>query len=232
MKNIKYFLFLSLIACFVVASGLAFTGCTDKYVSLTQESLAEVRQTLFVGETDNLSVTFMSGYREKDYIINGYNTELIPFGVLTVTLLNNNITQSDGATYALTIGTNRYEGVFEINPFDSTYVGDIKQLVTDTQDLTLRFVLGSLNEEINLHNISSTWKVNHTEALKIACKELKPQLKKLTQGTFLGETYIKIICDNKIQENGCYWLVNFVGRKGETHSVLINPITAEILAKK
>ncbi len=232
MKNIKYFFLLSTLACCIVISGLALGGCTNKYVELTKASLAEVRQNIYVGETDNLSVTFMSGKRETDYVINGYNTALIPFGVVTVKLTNPNITQTEGATFALTVDTNRYEGVFEINPFDGTYVGDIKQIVNTDADITLRFVLGSLNEEINLTNISKNWQVNYEQALEIACNELKPQLKALTNNTFMGETYIKIIHDTKIQDNAYYWLVNFVGRKGVTHSVLINPNTAEILAKK
>ena len=232
MKNIKYLFILSFLACCIVVSGLAFTGCSNKYYALAKENIAEQRQNLYVGESENLSATFMSGKREKDYVINGYNTELIDFGVVTVTLKNNNITKSDNATYSLLIGTNRYDGVMELNPFDGSYVADIKQIVNTTEGLVLDFSIGSFQEEITIINVSENWQINHNQALEIACDELKPYLKNMTESTFMGEVYIKIIYDNKIQENAYFWYVNFVGRGGETHSIIINPTTGEILAKK
>ncbi len=232
MKKTKIFLLICFFICFVISTGLAFTGCTNKYVNLTKENLAEVRHNLYAGETDNLSVTFMSGYREKDYVINGYNTQLIEFGVVTINLKNDNISKSDTANYVLLVNTNRYEGECEINPFDGSYVADIKQLVSQDADISLKFTIGSFTEEIALNNVSSAWKIDYNEALNIACKQLKPQLKKMINGTFMGETYIKIIYDNKIQSGEYFWFVNFVGRTGTTHSVIIHPNTGEVLAKK
>lgn len=232
MEKKKYILVLSFFACIVVFCGLALAGCNNKYYALTKENVAEERHNLFVGESDNILATFMSGYREEDYVINGYNTSLIPFGVITVEIKSDNITLSDTASYSLLIGTNRYDGTMEQNPFDGTYVADTKQIIDTSVDLTLKFTLGSFSEELTLTNLSDTWQINHDEALKIACDELKPNLKNMTDSTFLGETYIKIIYDNKIQENAYFWYVNFVGRKGETHSIIIDPNTGEVLAKK
>lgn len=232
MERKKYLMILSFFACIVVFCGLALAGCNNKYYALTKENIAEERHNLFVGESENISATFMCGYREEDYVINGYNTTLIPFGVVTVEVKSENITKNDSASYSLLIGTNRYDGIMEQNPFDGTYVADIKQLITISDDLTLDFTLGSFSQKINLKNISDSWQVTYDQALKIACDELKPFIKSMTDNTFLGETYIKIIYDNKIQENSYFWYVNFVGRKGESHSIIIHPVTGEILAKK
>lgn len=216
----------------VVFITLVLTGCTNKYFELTKENISEQRQNLYVGESQNITATFMSGYREKDYVINGYNTPLIEFGIITVMLEQNNIAKTDIATYSLTIGTNRYDGQMEINPFDGSYVADIKQLITLDENLTLKFTLGSFTEELNLNILSNTWQIDYNQALEIACDQLKPYLKQMTNNGFLGETYIKIIYDNKIQENAYFWYVNFVGRSGQSHSIIIEPNTGEVLAKK
>jgi len=223
MKKL-FILSLISLSCFV------FIGC-NKYLNITKNSLAEIRYNIFVGNSDNFDITFMSGKREKNYVINGYNTELIDFGVLTVTLKDNNLNYSN-SSFALTIDTLRYEGLFERNPFDDTLVSDIGVLVdNNVQCLNLKIIVDNISEDITLSNISYDWNVDCNDALKIATKQLNEELTPLITSEFLGEIYVKIIPDT-INNKNYLWYVNFVSRDGIKHSVLINPITKEILAKK
>ena len=215
----------------IMINCLLLGGCNKLY-KVTKSSISEVRHNVFVGSSDNVDITFMSGKREKDYVINGYNTELINFGIVTITIKNQNLEIKD-PTFALTIDTLRYEELLEKNPFDGTYVADIGVIVDNSlPSMSIKVFMGEIVEEITLNNLSHNWKVDHYEALKISCKELKDNLKPLIQNEFLGEVYIKIIKDTIVDDGSYYWYVNFVSRNGIYHSTIINPLTSEILAKK
>ena len=221
-----------LVVFFLVLINSFLLGGCNKYYKLTKSSIAEIRHNVFVGSSDNLDITFMSGKREKDYVINGYNTELVDFGIITITIKNPNLKLSD-PTFALTIDTLRYEEVLEKNPFDGTYVADIGVVVDNSlSSMTIKVFMGELIEEIQLNNLSYDWKLNSYDALKLACKTLKNELKSLITNEFLGEVYIKIIKDTIVDDGSYYWYVNFVSRNGIYHSTIIDPLTSEILAKK
>lgn len=207
---------------------LPLASCSGSLTGKIEKSLAEVRQVIFVGETDTIKATFMCGKREKDYVINGYNTPLIDFGIITITLKKD--VDITNARAVLTADTNRYEEALEQNPFDNTLVCDFG-LITDLDSLSVKIYLGSKVHSINLNQISSDWKTDYNDALKIACKSLKGELKKQTNGEFKGETYVKIIEDTKVNKGEYYWYVSFACRNGTKHSVIIDPATGEILTK-
>lgn len=215
----------------IVINSFLLAGC-NKFYKLTKSNIAEIRHNVFVGSSDNFDITFMSGKREKDYVINGYNTDLIDFGIITITIKDNNLNISD-PTFALTIDTLRYEEVLEKNPFDGTYVADIGVVVDNSlSSMTIKVFMGEIVEELTLNNLSYNWEISSYDALKLACKTLKSELKPLISNEFLGEVYIKIIKDTIVNDGSYYWYVNFVSRNGIYHSIIINPLTSEILAKK
>lgn len=221
----KIFIYvLLIISCF----GLC--GCNKEY-KLANNSIAEIRYNIFAGSNDNLSITFMSGQREKDYVINGYNTDLVDFGVITITINNPEI-DTTNSSVALTIDTLRYEEVLEKNPFDGTLVADIGVVVNNNiNNMSAKVFIGESVDEITLTNLSYDWEVDCNKALKLACNELSNELSPLMTNEFLGEVYIKIIEDT-ISNNGHLWYVNFISRDGIQHSVIIDPSSSEILAKK
>ena len=217
-----------IIICLLLFS-IVLPGCNKNYNRI-KNNLAEVRYNVFVGENDNFKITFMSGKREKDYSINGYNTELIDFGVITI-ISKNSSTDLTNSNVKISIGENQFEEVLEKNPFDNTYVADIKTLVDDSIN-TISVKINNPDSNISLINNCSEWKVNHSKALKLAFNQLSKELKPHITTQFLGEIYVKIIEDT-INANGNYlWYVNFVSRTGNQYSVIIDPISAEILAQK
>lgn len=215
----------------VLSCCLAFLGC-NKYYNVYKNSLAEIRYNIFTGSSENFDITFMSGKREKNYVINGYNTELIDFGVITIKLKDESL-DCTNSSFALTVNTLRYEDNLEKNPFDGTLVADIGVVIdNEISAITIKVIIDKISEDITLTNLSSQWELNCYDALKIASKQLKQELSPFITNEFLGECYVKIIPDS-INNNGEYlWYINFAGREGTQHSVIINPITKEILAKK
>lgn len=231
MKNSKKLLLTTFILIIAVS---VFGGCfSNKYYNLTLNKLSEVRYNLYEGENDQICVTLMSGKREEDYVINGYNTKLVDFGVLTFKVKNEDYAKFDKAKFVLLVGTKRYDGDLEKNPFDGSFVTDIGKIIDSNEQIFAKIMMGDFIGETTLANVNNSWTVNYEEALKIACKELKGQLDKFMEnGEFAGEGYIKIINDLEAKINTYYWYVNFVNRKGENIAVIIDPNTKEILAKK
>lgn len=212
---------------FVLMFSFVLTGCNSTYKEISK-NISEVRYNIYVGETDTFKATFMCGKREKDYVINGYTSGLIDFGIITITLKKD--LPHDNAKVVLTVDTNRYEDILEENPFDGTLVCDLK-LITNSSDLTIKVFLNGKTDEIKLNSVSSDWKIDHNEALKLACKTLNSELKTQIEDGYKGEVYIKIIEDTKVNKGMYYWYVSFAGRDGIKHTVIINPSNGEILAK-
>lgn len=217
----------------IICSVFVFTACASKkaYV-LAKENIAEARHNMYLGEGENVRVTLMSGLREKDYVINGYCTDNIEFGVLTFEL-KTDITLPEVVNFVLNVGTLRNEGVLERNPYDGTLVCDVKKIIDSDEVITAKIIAGELVEGVELKSVTKNWNVSYLNALNLACSELNKELKGFIEnGNFLGECYIKIVSDREVDENYFYWFVNFVSRNGKSYAVVIDPISNEVLAKK
>lgn len=232
MKKYKYG-FSFLVLCLSV---IMLSGCfNNKLYNLSSNKLAEVRYNLYHGKTNDIEVSLMSGKREKDYIINGYCTEPVEFGVLTYKILDENLELNGEQFFVLVVGTTRYDGNLEKNPFDGTYVADLKKIIQSDLKITAKIMIGTFVHETELTSATKDWAVNHEEALKIACKELKTELETFIEnGEFAAEVYVKIITDKEFNKESdtYFWYVNFVNINGKTLAIIINPTTKEVLAKK
>lgn len=224
MKKYRY-LTIIVLACIVLA------GCS-RLLKGARQNIAEVRQNIYIGENENVVASFMAGQREEEYVINGVSTPLTPFGVIAVTLQNTNIGYVKSGTYSLSNDSKAFSGSLVLNPFDNTYVADIGKIIDSNSPITLDITVGSFTTSVTLEKINSQWKVDHNKALEISTKALKTQLKGWSKKGFDGEVYIKIIHDSKISSTDYFWYVCFVNTSGTSHSVIIDPYTCDILAKK
>ena len=209
-------------------------GCANvnKFYNFANKNIAEVRKNMYVGETDNLKVSLISGLREKDYVINGFATELVEFGVLTF-MFKTDVALPETVNYVLTIGTTRHDGVLEQNPYDGSFVCDVKKVVDSNDVITAKIIAGEFVESVEVVSVLSGWNVDDVNALKLACSELKSELNDFVENDeFYAECYIKIINDPDVDKNNYFWYVNFVGRNGKNYAVVINPVSNEIMAKK
>lgn len=229
MKKYK----IGILCALIIAGSILLSGCfSNKYYNLSVNKLAENRHNLYYGENESVETTLITGTRESDYVINGYCTQSIEFGVVTFKLLAS-VEFAGNPLYSLTVGTTRYDGALEQNPFDGTYVADVKTLINSTEKIIAKLMMGDFVQEIELVSVTSNWQINYDQALEIACKELKSDLEGfMDNGEFAGEVYVKIINDDDVDNKVYYWYVNFVNRSGKNVAVIIDPNTKEILAKK
>lgn len=216
---------------FIICSMFLFSGCASTYENYLKYNIAEVREFLLEGGNENVSASLICGKREKDYVINGFATETIEFGVLTFTVKNIDDYDESLANYVLLIGTTRYDGALLQNPFDKTLVVDIGKIIDKNEDIIAKLIIGDFSVEIEMTLINKEWKVNSNKVLKIVSNKYKEELESFVEnGVFGAEVYIKILNDADIYKGDYYWYVNIVSKKGESISLIISPYTEEILA--
>ena len=215
----------------LIFSAICFYGCNNNINLLVQEKISEVRFNLFNCFSDEINVNFTSGFRENPYILNGKSESKKEFGVITVKFLKEIENKNILPSFVITINDMDFDGEFELNPFDQTYVQDIETFVLDDSTISIKVMWGDFLFENELKNISKTFNCNHSKALNIFIKEYDKDIKYLLKNNIDFEVYIKIINDPSLNIDKNYFYVCLLSTTGESLSVIIDPFSQEILVK-
>ena len=143
----KIFLLIFLFPVFLIL------GCTSKYERMLLNNIAEARQFIYTGKRDGIEVSFVCGCREEEYIANGIATPLKDFGVITFQLSKDSQIDKSIAQFVLMVGTSRYDGVLETNPFDGSLVADIGKIVNKESIASAKLIAGEFVLDIKLSNV-------------------------------------------------------------------------------
>lgn len=212
-------------------SSLFLIGCKYKITTIMQEKLSEVRYNLFETRNEEINIKFTSGFREDPYILNGKSENKVEFGVITVKFLTNTSNKTNKPSFIITLNEMDYDGVFELNPFDQTYVADISTFVLDDEKISILVTWQDFSFSGELKNISSSFNCNHSKALNIFIKEFKKYINALIKENKDFEVYVKIINDPSLELNYNYFYVCLITTTGESYSLIIDPFSQEVLAK-
>lgn len=195
------------------------------------DNIAEIREFVLYGTEQELSVTLMCGKRESEYKIDGFASELIPFGVITITLSEDYMGDVDTSSFVLFVGTQKFEGELQKNPFDGTFVADIGKIIDRSQNVSIDVYLNGEKESIKLKDIGEEWSVCVQDCVDILLDNFADEITGFVyDGEFQGEVYLKIIDDYDRFKSTFYYYVFVVDRAGSSISMLISPINGEILA--
>lgn len=226
MKIFKKF-FLLIFIC-----PLFLFGCNNANLkAIVNEKLSEVRFNLFSASSDEINIKFTSGFREDPYILNGKSENKKEFGVITVKFLKSLPSTNASPNFVITIEDMDFDGVFELNPFDQTYVQDIETFVLDDSNVTIKIMFGELNFETSLKNVSKEFSINHKDALNIFIKEFEKDINLLLKNGKDFEVYVKIISDPNFSLDKNYFYVCLISNSGISFSLIIDPLSGQILAK-
>lgn len=227
MKKVIYVAFI-----FVLIAILSI-ACSDKLWLSFQNSISEERQNLFVGENDLVYSTFMSGLREEDYVLDGLSGNLVEFGVISFYVKNFNDMYLQNPSYALDIDGEIFEGELLRNPYDFTFVADIKKLITNDAKITVTLTSSKINTAFELVCVSKDWVINCEDAKELGYKALKSTLKvNSTSNQLSGEVYVKILYDTSKLNNEFFWCVTVIFENGKESSVVLDNATGKVLSGK
>lgn len=217
---------------FLIISIIILSSCGNKYENYLMNNTSEIRKYICVGERDGINVSLTMGKREKNYIVNGYSSELIEFGVLSFVISDDVAIDKNMCKYVLFVGTHKYEGDLQINPFDGTLVADIMEIVDTSEKMIATLVNGNANVDVELVCVNKDWRVSSEDVYTIIAGKLKTEISAfVVNNTFEGEVYIKVINDEDKNKSDYYWYVNIIGRSGKRLSAIISPHKKEILAQ-
>ncbi len=211
-----------------------FLGCKKDLSLKVQDKLSEVRYNLFVGKNENFSVKFTSGFREDPYVIDGISESKKEFGVITVKIFNEqnfNADENEIFEYVITINDTDYDGTFEQNPFDKTFVADIETFVLDESKVEIKLTFQGKTFESELVNVSKNFKISHKDALDIFIKEHEKNIENYIKNGINFEIYVKILGDDSVASEQYYFYICLISTNNDTINLIINPQNGEILAK-
>lgn len=226
MKKIKVLgLFLIVFVVF------GFSGCIHNLSEELQDKLSEVRFNLFSCGNEFINIKFTSGFREDPYVLNGKSENKKEFGVITVKFLMDISNKNGLPSFIITISEMDFDGEFELNPFDQTYVQDIETFVLDESEIQIKVSWQDFVFESEMENISKSFNYTHKDALNIFTKEYKTNLEKLFKNNIDFEIYVKIINDPSLEIDKNYFYVCLITNLGESFSLIVDPYSGKTLAK-
>ena len=183
------------------------------------------------GKLEDIKVSLMCGEREENYSLNGNSSNLIPYGILTVDVSNEAIDVKE-VKYVLFVGVNKFEGIMEKNPYEDSWVVDIKEIVDKEDNIAVDIYIKEVKYSTKLTSIDADWIINSRDIINdILLVDYKEQIKYfIKDNDFLGEIYIKLINDYDKYSSRYYYYVSIQGVDNSSMNLLISPKTAEVLA--
>ena len=106
----------SIIFVFMAISSILLVSCNRNNMELYKANISEARYNYYYAEAQGYLVSFTSGIRESDFKLDGYHTENIEFGVITI-ILPKDIEYSGVATYRIEYDNKLASGTLEQNPY-------------------------------------------------------------------------------------------------------------------
>ncbi len=217
--------FALIVVCAVVS--LCLFGCKtdmEKYGS----NISELRDNVYVGGDENISVTAITGVREDPYVIDGHCAGSREFTVITI--VPKEFIAGKVYSYIANINGNEYTGEFKQHPFGKSFSADITARCGGGE-ITVSVSADGIASEFTLSSVVTEDMISAEKALEIASGRLKKEISSLTSGGRLcAEIYIRLMA-NPIDNSGKYhWYVAYVGEAQLTYAALIEPVTMEIVA--
>ena len=221
-----------LLAILIMFCVLGFVGCGKSSFNIS-DYLIEKRDTLFTANDDLYCVTFSTGLREENYNFDGSVNNLIPFGILTISRLDNQPMANDAYSCIVEINDQSYSGFLEKGSNNSYSIDlEVSALCEDNITASVSFTGYTFKQQ--LQNVNKDFEVDQQTALTIAEKELKQPINNILKNKNVKiEMVAKIMKDHSSTDlKNYYWYIGVISTNGDSLGVLISTSTGEIISKK
>ena len=221
-----------LVSLVLMLSIFTFTGCGKAEINIS-DYIIEKRENLFTANDSLYCVTFSTGQREENYNFDGLINPLTPFGILTISRLDNQPMANDAYSCIIEINDQTYSGFLEKGA-NNTYSIDIEVAALSEDSIIASISFTGYTFKQELINVSKDFEVDCNTAVEIANKELHQQISDLlTDKNVKIEIVTKIMKDHSNTDlKNYYWYVGAISTNGDCLGILINSNTGEIIAKK
>lgn len=203
-------------AIMTIATLLLLFGCSKDYM----ENVSERRSGYYTASDGTFTVTAVSGVRETPYTADGVVGELKPYTLITVVP---SVFDVDAIyTYTAKAGDNVYGGALTVHPFAASFSAEFDAEVTG-EDFIVEIQATGAKSAYTLKSLVTPAMMTYDRAIDAAKTALDPT----------GSYEIRVrIMKNPIDESGVCWHVAFYADSDRMSGVLLDPVTAKVLAKK
>ncbi len=209
---------------------LFFTGCEIATSAKFNKCISENTFGLASFSDETFKVDYKWGKREDPYLSDGKTSDLVDYGVITVFSLKGKL-KIHSASFKITIDDKLYEGDFLVNPYDASFVIDLKFIPKQTTDFGIEIFNENKSYKYNLKNVLSSEDADYLEVIKIAQDTLQKVIKeKVTKGETY-EIYVRLINSQSKDFKPC-WYISVYTTKNQLFAVAIDPKSKIVLARK
>lgn len=203
------------------------SGCGKSLDYLLLNNISEVQESVFVGSCKGVQATFITGYREEEYIKNGISLGSIPFAVLTIASEEKTALIVDN--FELVIGENMYLGTLLKNPYTNEYQADLGSVVSGDSAVVSLNING---EQIDVAMLSISDGLNYGayDAIKMVAESRGESFKPyLSKGTLCGEVYIKLLGKFERNNKDLSWGITVITRDGKRLNFVVSADSGGLL---
>ena len=190
------------------------------------------RQTAcYTGAAEEFDVTLTTLSQEEAFIADGKVGNVV---TRTTLVVKPAAAEDAQYTFSLESESGKIEGALSKNVLGSAYIADIADLSAICNPSTLVITKGS-GEDAAQYAIELTDRmadvINSEEAVKTAYDYYKQQIDAeiASEDGWQREIFVRYVNDRKDAESKYYWYVSFVADRNDDMSVLIDPVTKEIV---
>lgn len=203
-------------AIMTVATLMLLFGCSTDCM----ENVSERRSGYYTASDGTFTVTAVSGVRETPYTADGVVGEIKPYTLITVVP---SMFDVDAIyTYTAKAGENVYGGALTVHPFAASFSAEFDAEVTG-ESFIVEIQATGTKSAYTLKSLVTPAMMTYDRAIDAAKTALSPT----------GSYEIRArIMKNPIDDSGVCWHVAFYAGNDRMSGVLLDPVTAKVLAKK
>lgn len=211
-----------LLVCAALLCALSFVGCkkTVRYA----DYVSELRNNIFLAETETLSLRVYSVTKESPYAADGVPQETAPRTEVYLVAPEGD----EVCSLAFTVGGKDYGGEMSFDNVRAEYYFYCTLDTSDLSEIVCKINYGGTESELTAKSVRTENTLSHEEILNGLLSAEKPLFDGLTDKYgFAGEIYIRLIF-----EETPYYYVGVIDRSGKITAFLINGETGKLLAKR
>lgn len=184
----------------------------------SMDRVSERRSRYYTATGEGYTLTAVSGVRESNFAADGKAGTLIPYTLIT--LVPNEFDIDAVITYTANADGCTFGGTMIVHPFAASFSAEFEHETT-AQEFSVTIKVGDGTVDFAVQSQITSDMITFDRAISAAKSSVAPK----------GEYEIRArIIKNPLGDGLC-WHINFIYADGDT-GVLLDPVTAKVLAKK
>lgn len=198
-------------------------GCKENNIYI--EKISDLRQDIYTGGADDLTLTANYGFKESPFIADGKVSDIVYGYTFKLHIIPDEIKRS----IEFSDENKEYSAVFELDDLTREYKAFIEIQKHFDKQFTAHIISGTDVKEVVLTSIVPENCIDYKKALEIVTEKQKPLFDAYTiDGKFNAEIYMRIF----VKDLKPYWYIAITPSENKLKAMLIDGFNGEPLAVK